>query len=304
MNREEAKKELEISNEILQHKTRFLQKISPFKQYDGRDKVISSNELIEVIKSQPKKTGFFSGFDGLDDYIGDFRGGQLVVLSAPTGHGKTTLAQTWTYSFASQDKFPLWFSFEMGYEEFLEKFGDNVPAFFVPKEIVNATSMLDWIKARTYEAIIKYNAKVVFIDHLHFLMRMKDFAGSTNISLLVGSIVRELKLLAVESDITIFLISHITKIETGTAPQIDDLRDSSFTAQEADIVLMLNKEVEKDRSEPGGFKETGYSFLRVLKNRRTGRLGSVKLGFNNGILYEANSEKTVKGDNDNKLELF
>ena len=75
-----------------------------------------------------------------------------------------------------------------------------------------------------------------------------------------------------------------TKLEE--TPTIDDLRDSSFVAQESDIVMMLWRNKERDNTNPVGYRYTNDAVLTVEKNRRTGKLGYVKLSFNNGRFIE------------------
>ncbi len=252
--------------------------------YDGEDRVISSEEMLEEMKAENRKPIFKlkSEIPKLDELIGDFRGGQVIVLSAPTGQGKTTFAQTLTYSFKNQESNCLWFSYEVGFEDFIEKMPDT-PVFYLPHRIKQ--NSLSWLEVRIKEAIVKFDAKVVFIDHLHYLLEMQKMAEAKSISLLVGMMMRELKRIALENEIIIFLISHMRKVryDESTLPDIDDLRDSSFVGQEADMVLFLHRITEEFE---GRLVFTNNAILKVAKNRRTGNLGFVKLSFINGKFQE------------------
>ena len=102
-------------------------------------------------------------------------------------------------------------------------------------------------------------------------------ANAKSVSLYIGETLRSLKRMAVEHNVIIFLVSHIRKTDTEKDPELDDLRDSSFTAQESDIVLMLKRLREKDMYGTYHFENTAK--LLVRKNRRTGTLGGIQIAY-------------------------
>jgi len=139
---------------------------------------------------------------------------------------------------------------------------------------------LKWIEERIKESIAKYNCKVVFIDHLHYLLEMQKMAEAKSLSLLIGMMMRELKRIAIENNIVIFLVSHMRKSlykSEDALPDINDLRDSSFVGQESDIVMFLFRKP----SDVEGEFYTNETLLKIAKNRRTGNLGCVRLNFTN-----------------------
>ena len=252
--------------------------------YDGEDRVISSVEALEELEAENQLPIFKvqTGIPKLDEIVGDFREGQVVVLSAPTGQGKTSFAQTLTYAFGEKNINCLWFSYEVGIQEFMEKM-PNAPVFYLPRRIKQ--NSLKWLENKSKEALVKFDAKVIFIDHLHYLLEMSKMAEAKSISLLVGMMMRDLKRMAIENKAIIFLISHMRKVQyQERMPDMDDLRDSSFVGQEADIVLFIHRLKEKD--EDGREVSTNNALLKVAKNRRTGNLGYVKLMFINGRFQE------------------
>ena len=66
-------------------------------------------------------------------------------------------------------------------------------------------------------------------------------------------------------------------------PDLEDLRDSSFIAQEADTVLMLWRETKRENGE---VKITNNVNLSVQANRRTGKTGNVKMVYSDGHFNE------------------
>ena len=153
-----------------------------------------------------------------------------------------------------------------------ERFGSRLPYFTLPQQNKEGTA---WLAAKIWEAKAKYNAQVVFVDHLHFLLSFADLAKA-NTSVVVGAIIRDVKRIAIETRTTIFLVSHIKKIADIEKPSINDLRDSSFIAQESDFVLMTYRVKESD-------KYTNQNMLIIEKNRRTGSLESIRLVYDKPI---------------------
>jgi replicative DNA helicase len=248
-------------------------------QYQGQDRVISSFEVDEALKSQPRG-GFTinSGIPTLDKLVRGFREGELVIISGPTGNGKTLIAQTLTAHFCGKDEEPLWFSFEVPPGQFLKSFPE-IPYFFIPNEL--RAGSLDWFEDRCIESFEKHQNRIVLIDHLHFLIDMFRIKSP---SLEIGACVRRLKRFAVNQGFLIFLICHIHKIPEKTKARLHHIRDSSFVSQEADTVLMIQRTLSRDGSK-------NSAELTVDKCRVTGAFNeTVNLRKIDGYLKETLSE--------------
>jgi replicative DNA helicase len=204
-------------------------------KYDGEDRVVTSQELERRFRDRQINLVYYkSAFPTLNDLIGGFTGGELIVISGVTKNGKTLLAQTFTVNFANSDLGVLWFTYEVPMIQFLSQFGQPLPLFYMPN-LLKGRSM-DWIHNRIKEAVVKYKVKAVFIDHLHYLA---DIMTKSNPSLEIGRVMRTLKAWAVELDIMVFIIAHTGKIYDEREPQTGDTRDSSFVEQEADNVFYI-----------------------------------------------------------------
>lgn len=87
-----------------------------------------------------------------------------------------------------------------------------------------------------------YNIEIFIIDHIHFLAKR-----SRNMVEEIGFIMRELVSICRNQNVSIIAISHIRKRQNEEGrefnikkmPTMDDLKDSSSTAQDAHMVLML-----------------------------------------------------------------
>lgn len=251
--------------------------------YDGTDKVISSDEMQRIVDADRGRfVNIRSGIPPLDNTLGGFEGGELTVVSGPTGEGKTTLCQSLTRHFAYQGVKSVWFSYEVAPRNFLKSFGDKSPMFYLPSVLEG--NSLEWIGQRIYEAKLKYSCRAVFIDHLHFLIDMRT---RNNMSLEIGFIMRSLKKMAVRLNMCFFLIAHISKMQPDQEPDKNSLRDSTFVSQEADNVLIIWRKHEKGESIPTGRE----AVLKVDKNRKEGVFRKIPMIKNElGYLVEVETE--------------
>lgn len=241
--------------------------------YSGDDEIITSHEMQVIIDSKPKAAGFKTNINTLDKVIDLFEEGQLIALSGPRKNGKTLLAQTFTDSFSKEQVGTLWFSYELTTSQFLESF-PKVPFFYMPKTLKR--NSMDWLRERIQESILKFNIKVVIIDHLHYLF---DMGGNNSPSIEIGRIIRVLKGMCVDYKIVIFLLCHLEKWDHKKGePSDTNIRDSSFIAQESDTGLILWRDPKHD----------GIAYLKVCYCRKTGVMDKkIKLCKVNGLLKES-----------------
>lgn len=256
-------------------------------------------ELARKLLNEPERKGIPTGTQEVDDLIGGFDPGRLYVLSAPTKQGKTTLAQTIMFNMAKQGNASLFFSYEMGWKEVVTKWmqmdgtiASKQPTdlpMFVPLELDRHAGELQfqWIEELIEKSKRENGIKLVVIDHLHFLLPLKDFQ---NTSFVIGGIVRELKRMSIRQDVPIILICHVQKIKDDKIPDWTDIRDSSFITQEADVVLMIYRSTNGkaghktfDDSEAPKYRQK--AILSVELDRVKGKSGTVSL-WHNGVMFE------------------
>lgn len=254
-------------------------------EYSGEDRVVSFEEKRKELNDASVRQWFIlTGLDGLDDVIGGFRPGNLIVMSGPTGAGKTSLLQSITRNTSSQAVSSLWFPFEGDMRDFLERLDMVTVEGTMPKYL--KSSNIAWVRTKIEEAVLKYGARVVFIDHLHYLLTLESMG---NASLTIGGIVRQLKLMAQELNVVIFLVCHIRKLQSTDQegnfrrPGIEDLRDASLIGQEADYVLFIWREKDKKNSTIDRPVWLDEATLSLQKNRRTGHLGNFTLIMRSGF---------------------
>jgi len=225
-------------------------------EYRGEDQVLSAQEISLRLKDQSQSIINAKSFiPSLDAAMDGFREGELIVISGPTKQGKTLLAQSLTAAFHKQQYYPLWFSFEVPARQFLNQF-HILPLIYMPVKL--KPHAIDWFKDRVQESFEKYHTRIIFCDHLHYLI---DLARLRNPSIEIGQIIRTLKTLAVEGNFVIFLLCHTAKGSNEENLSYEAIRDSSFISQESDSVIMI-----KRREDLG----PNRAKARVEFHRRTG----------------------------------
>ena len=274
----DLEKEIETTEKDLEKEEELTRLQDMFKEYVGSDKLITSKEVVERLKNQPPEKKIMSGFPKLDTILSGFRPKQLIVVSAATKSGKTTFCVELTSKMADQN--PTWLPFEESADELVQKFldrGEQPPHFLTPARMTGNTLL--WVEKKIIEAKAKFNAQVLFIDHLHFIV---PFTAERQ-DLAIGQTMRELKRMAKQWDIIIFLIAHLKKTRMESQPDLEDLRDSSFIAQEADTVIMLWRKMETKNGQKVFHDEVNLS---IQANRRTGKTGNLQLIYSNGHFTE------------------
>lgn len=280
---QEIEKELdrvEAEKKELNEKKR---RIELFENYNGEDRVVSFKEMKkELNEREVPKLAIKTNIPRIDSLTEGFRPGNLIVVSGTTGSGKTSLLQSFLIEFSKQDIPSLFFTYEVQPEDFLEKFGDSIPDLaYIPRQ--HKQSKMAWLEERILESIAKYDTKVVFIDHLHFLLDMQSIGKGGNTSLIIGGIMRELKRIAIEYNLIIFLIAHTRKVifEEDELPDLSSIRDSAMIACEADFVFLIERKKTEDKK-----NWDNKALVFCGKNRYNGKTGWVELIYTNNQFKE------------------
>jgi len=89
--------------------------------------------------------------------------------------------------------------------------------------------------------------------------------------MILKQICEELKLLAIDLRITIFLIAHVKKVQ-GREIEMQDIAESSGIYQLADYVISISRLKTKENINGDIIEhDTDEGIVKVLKNRLTGK---------------------------------
>jgi len=213
-----------------------------------------------------------------DDVInGGVSPGDVITIAGMSGHGKTTLVQDWTMSMVRGEKKAkaLWFSYEVLPTHLWKKFREmgmtREDCAFIPAK--HSTGNVAWVENKIKEGKEKFGIKTVFIDHLGFLMpKTSGILGknlSSNYASFLTQVMRDLKSIALQEEVIIFLPVHMKKVDSRNRnSDIDDIKDSSGIGQESDLVFLIEREKNKEKDANSYF--TDKTKITLAKNRKTG----------------------------------
>jgi replicative DNA helicase len=269
------------------------QKELELSKYTGDDEVVSSETLAEELKNDAGAVfSLKTSIPSLDRILNNVEAGELVTVTGPTGHGKTTLLMTITKNMVKENIKAVWFSLEVTPRQFINKLtadGGELPHFYTPKNITDNT--IAWVLDRIIEAKVKYDVQVVYIDHLHQIFSIDRYNGK-NLSLELGDIVAKIKQIAIEYNLVVFLIAHSTddKQHVTREPRMMDIRDSGMITRLADTVIgvwRIANDNDGSSTTMDELDETDTrSKVRIWKNRREGKLGYCVMNHENHMLTE------------------
>lgn len=205
---------------------------------------------LQRIKNWGQRVGLSSGYHAVDNMTMGFAPGELTIVAGPTSQGKTLWCCNIAANMVKKKHKVVFVTLEMTKEELLSRFWNILGYDYDEagqKQMAEACQYLrfqqiDRMNWQTIPYLIEqaksWGAECVFIDHLHYFAReMHDVANE------LGIITQEFKQAAIKNQLPIILISHTRKIEKGKShADINDLRGSSYIAQDADIVLMVWQE--------------------------------------------------------------
>ena len=261
--------------------------ISELKEVQTIDPVVHISEACENdgVYTEPQSIGY-PAFDGKvvenNGMLGGVRAGDLAVVTGLSGQGKTTFLQNISVNLSQSLCPTIWFSYEVIMDNLYAKFknmGGNEEDFLIYTPKKNTTGQLDWIKEKIREGQEKFNTQYVFIDHLDYLTPT-NLRTSDQHRMVLKQICTELKNLAIDLEVSIFLVAHVKKVQ-GREVEMQDIAESSGIYQLADFVFCVERKTEIMML--GGQKSeqfTDLSSVRMLKNRITGDLGKMEFRLN------------------------
>lgn len=254
-------------------------------------------DYVVPIKDACEHNGKYSesypiGFDVLDTAmrasdkeVGGIRNGDLAIITGISGSGKTTFAENIVMNLDKIAIPTLFFSYEVMIDNLYAKFVDmNISEkalVYAPKK--NVSGNLDWIKDKIKEAQAKYFVKVIVIDHIDFLSPSK-LNSSDQRRIVIRDICQELKTLAINFEISIFLIAHVKKVQ-GREVEMQDLAESSALFQIPDYVFSVGRHYKVELDHGKEFVVAiNEGVVKILKNRLTGMQPYMNFELKNNII--------------------
>ncbi len=233
-----------------------------------------------------------TGIGGLDRVTGGFRPGNLIVVGARPGVGKSAFGLTIAYHNAIRGNVPVGFlSLEMSTHEMLQRLvamEANIATTDArrPSEpVVSAlgriaetnldirrpgSSVMD-VTASAGPLVRQHGCQLIIIDYLQLL---SGGGRPDNRAQDIATITRELKLFAQAHEVPVMLLSQLKRDseERSGPPRMADLAEGDAPARDADVVLLLHPDSDSNL-------EAVTPVDLIVAKHRNGPVGTVALNF-------------------------
>lgn len=282
-------------------------------------------KLEELAKNKRMITGLETGLPDFDRITTGLHGGEMIILAARPGMGKTALAlNIASYAAMHTKKAVAIFNLEMSADMLINRMISSIGQIDAYKLQTGNMQEKDW--KRYNEAMsqlsdtniyIEDNAGVtsgeirakcrrlansenglglVVIDYLQLVSTGNRRVESRQVE--VSEISRSLKTMALELDVPVIALSQLARSaekRESNQPMLADLRESGSLEQDADMVLFINRRDYYDKAKD--FNQKIVPAELIIAKHRKGGLGTVNLLFE---LNMGSFKSQLKGSEENE----
>ena len=282
------------------------------------------NKALERIQRSQESTGLTgipSGFPSLDAITMGWQKGNLIVIGARPGHGKTAIALNMARAAAIDHGIPTaFFTLEMTDVELADRL-IGTETGLVSNMRKGKVKMQDEDWSHLEAALVRAAKAPLYIDETpgltisEFTSKIKRMKAERNIQIAfvdylqlmhasghesqyraqeIGEISRQLKETAKELRIPIIALAQLNRNLMGRQgsvngrPVLSDLKDSGSIEQDADMVLFIHRPALLGLSED----PTDMAELVIAKNR-SGEMGVINLVFNGDLVKFTESNESL-----------
>jgi replicative DNA helicase len=254
--------------------------------------------LEEMGKQRSHLQGVPTGFKDLDSLLAGMRGGDLLILAARPGVGKTSLALNIAINAAKSGAAVAFFSLEMPSQQLVSRILAAEARIDSARMRTGRLNESDWheiirameslhrttfsiddspelsimelrAKARRQLRNVEAGKGLIVVDYLQ-LMSPSRRGGERDRHLEVAEISRGLKILAKELEMPVLALSQLNRsVEArgNKRPQLSDLRESGSIEQDADVVMFIDRSLSDEEASQSTRPDHGVANLIVGKNR-------------------------------------
>lgn len=265
--------------------------------------VAKTANLIEKNINKKKNYDYYTGFFDLDALTDGLHEGELTIIGARPGMGKTTFSLQLAERIAEKGKHVTYISLEMSEEQVIQKLIakkarvnsrkirngsledkeiDKIgiacaKISVLPMNILTKVYTIQQIEITARRLKNRNRLDLLVIDYLQLVRNAGNF---NNREQEVADISRTLKLLSLELEIPIIALCQLNRNASKNEPTLADIRESGSIEQDADNVIFLYQENEDK------------NIVTVdLQKQRAGNIGKSRLKFNKVISEFINLER-------------
>ncbi|MDO5726889.1 MAG: replicative DNA helicase [Bowdeniella nasicola] len=262
-----------------------------------------TNEIQMAASRGEGLVGVPTGFKELDDLTNGLHGGQMIIVAARPGMGKSTLAMDFCRSASIRNNLTsVIFSLEMSRtemtmrllsaesdiqlqelrkgkylsdEEWTKLAGTMSRISEAPLYIDDSPNMqLMEIRSKCRRLKQQYDLQLVVVDYLQLMSSGRRVESRQQE---VSEFSRALKLLAKELNIPVIAVAQLNRgpeQRTDKKPMMADLRESGSLEQDADVIILLHREDQYKEDSP----RAGEADVIIAKHRN-GPTKTITLAF-------------------------
>ena len=255
-------------------------------------------EISKLAEQGNHMAGVSTGFTDVDNLFHGLRPGDLVILAARPGVGKTSFALNLAVNAAKAGNSVAFFSLEMSAGQLVQRIlcaDARVSLSGIRSgnikdsdwgQIADASNRLSKLemyiddtpglsilearaKARRELRGVEKGKGLIIVDYLQ-LMQPQTARRDGNRAVEVGEISRGLKILAKEMEMPVIALSQLSRaveMRGKKRPQLSDLRESGSIEQDADIVMFIDRSMDEMEAEQDGRPPLNTAELIVAKHR-------------------------------------
>ncbi len=226
------------------------------------DLVNESMAALEHIQQRDSAfAGIPTGFVDLDNLLSGLQKGNLIVVAARPGVGKSSFVTNLARNVAVDAGVPVaMFSLEMS-------------RFEIGMRLLCGEAKVPWDKVRAARVGADDWTRIVGLIVVDYLQLMSSSSRLDNRQQEIAEISRSLKLMAKELEIPVIAVSQLNRDperRQDKRPQLSDLRESGAIEQDSDIVMFIHRE---DSDEAKGKADI------IVAKHRNGPTDVVSLAF-------------------------
>ena len=273
---------------------------------------VVKEKIINSTKNPGGVIGTPSGYKDLDNITHGFQKGDLIILAARPGMGKTALALNFAMNAAINHKIPVGiFSLEMPAEQLMQRMlaatsgvnGSKIVSYNLNdkewskievgiNKLSDAPIYIDDtsgakigdIKTKAKKLKAKCdNLGLIIVDYLQLVTTAFHGKGDVSRQQEVSEISRSLKEMARDLKVPVIALSQFSrKVEDrpNNEPRLSDLRESGSIEQDADVVLFIHRdEYYKSNKEKSENDDKNVVNQIYIAKHRNGAQGKIELLF-------------------------
>ncbi len=260
----------------------------------------------ELAKNKRHLQGVPTGFESVDRIFSGLRGGDLIVLAARPGVGKTAFALNVATNAAKHGTAVAFFSLEMPAIQLIQRIMCAEARVNLKKMRSGSLTSADWqqliracsnleelnfaiddtsglsimeLRAKARRQLHNAEEGLIVVDYLQ-LMQSHGYHKERHLE--IADITRGLKMLAKELNVPIIALSQMRRefdSRPDKRPQLSDLRESGSIEQDADIVMFIDRSMNDEEAEKEKRPDKGVARI-IVEKHRNGPTGLAELAYN------------------------